>query len=83
MGILQAGASTEDKGCSYLAGTYTIDAAFDELVRCGKKTQAEADTMKQLTNEVQYAVLTRHLGAGKSWLCYLFLSISRWLYFDG
>lgn len=36
----------------------------------GKKTQIEVDSMIQLANEVQYAVLTRKLGPGE---CFLFM----------
>jgi SPX domain protein involved in polyphosphate accumulation len=42
-----------------------MDAEFKELVRKGKKTQQEVDTMIQLANEVQYAVVTRGLKPGK------------------
>lgn len=30
----------------------------------GKKSQAEVDSMIQLANEVQYAILTKKLGPG-------------------
>jgi SPX domain protein involved in polyphosphate accumulation len=36
------------------------------LVEKGKKTQQEVDTMIQLANEVQYAVLTKGLKPGES-----------------
>lgn len=42
-----------------------MDAEFDELVKKGKKKEAEVESMKQLANEVQYAILTRKLGPGK------------------
>ncbi|KDQ14895.1 hypothetical protein BOTBODRAFT_32261 [Botryobasidium botryosum FD-172 SS1] len=47
---------------AFLRGEYTMDAEFEELVKKGKKTQAEVEGMIQLANEVQYAVLTRRLG---------------------
>ncbi|KAJ7455230.1 VTC domain-containing protein [Mycena galericulata] len=46
---------------AFLRGEYTVDAEFQQLVKKGKKTQQEVDTMIQLANEVQYAVLTRGL----------------------
>lgn len=42
-----------------------VDADFQQLVKKGKKTQQEVDSMIQLANEVQYAVLTRNLSPGK------------------
>ncbi|TRM64292.1 VTC domain-containing protein [Schizophyllum amplum] len=45
----------------FLRGEYTVDKDFQELVKKGKKTQQEVDSMIQLANEVQYAVLTRQL----------------------
>lgn len=49
---------------AFLAGDYTVDDDFQELVTKGKKSQQEVDSMIQLANEVQYAVLTRKLGPG-------------------
>ncbi|KAJ7762011.1 VTC domain-containing protein, partial [Mycena maculata] len=46
---------------AFLRGEYTVDAEFQQLVKKGKKTQQEVDSMIQLANEVQYAVLTRGL----------------------
>ncbi|KAG6841434.1 hypothetical protein C0991_011104 [Blastosporella zonata] len=46
---------------AFLRGEYTVDAEFQQLVTKGKKTQQEVDSMIQLANEVQYAVLTREL----------------------
>ncbi|KAF8206183.1 VTC domain-containing protein [Mycena galopus ATCC 62051] len=46
---------------AFLRGEYTVDAEFQQLVKKGKKTQAEVDNMIQLANEVQYAVLSRGL----------------------
>jgi SPX domain protein involved in polyphosphate accumulation len=43
-----------------------MDDEFDELVRKGKKKESEVESMKQLANEVQYAILTRKLGPGAS-----------------
>lgn len=56
----------EDKVNAFLRGEYTMDAEFDELVKKGKKKEAEVESMKQLANEVQYAILTRKLGPGKT-----------------
>ena len=50
---------------AFLSGEYTMDAEFKELVKKGKKTQQEVDTMIQLANEVQYAVVTRGLKPGE------------------
>lgn len=49
---------------AFLSGEYTVDEEFQELVKKGKKTQQEVDSMIQLANEVQYAVLTRKLQPG-------------------
>ncbi|KAG6910837.1 hypothetical protein DXG01_007152 [Tephrocybe rancida] len=46
---------------AFLRGEYTVDAEFQQLVAKGKKSQQEVDSMIQLANEVQYAVLTRKL----------------------
>ncbi|KZT73075.1 SPX-domain-containing protein [Daedalea quercina L-15889] len=46
---------------AYLRGEYTMDEEFQELVKKGKKTQQEVDSMIQLANEVQYAILTKKL----------------------
>jgi SPX domain protein involved in polyphosphate accumulation len=46
-----------------------MDAEFDELVKKGKKSQKEVEGMKQLANEVQYAIITRRLKPGES--CFL------------
>lgn len=48
----------------FLRGEYIVDAEFQSLVKKGKKSQQEVDSMIQLANEVQYAVLTRKLGPG-------------------
>jgi hypothetical protein len=45
----------------FCAGRYTMDDEFDELVKKGKKTEKEAEGMKQLANEIQYAIVTRKL----------------------
>lgn len=45
----------------FLRGEYTVDADFQQLVKKGKKTQAEVDSVIQLANEVQYAILTKKL----------------------
>ena len=49
-----------------------MDDEFDELVKKGKKTVKEVDSMKQLANEVQYAILTRGLKPGK---CKMYLRL--------
>jgi hypothetical protein len=41
-----------------------MDAEFEELVRKGKKTRQDAESMIQLANEVQYAILTKKLKPG-------------------
>ncbi|KIY44049.1 SPX-domain-containing protein [Fistulina hepatica ATCC 64428] len=46
---------------AFLRGEYTVDAEFQELVKKGKKTQQDVDSMIQLANEVQYSILTRKL----------------------
>ena len=51
---------------AFLRGEYTMDEEFQELVRKGKKTQEEVDSMIQLANEVQYAILTKKLKPGMS-----------------
>ncbi|KAF8907281.1 VTC domain-containing protein [Gymnopilus junonius] len=45
----------------FLKGEYTVDEDFQQLVKKGKKTQQEVDSMIQLANEVQYAILTKKL----------------------
>ncbi|KAL0571002.1 vacuolar transporter chaperone [Marasmius crinis-equi] len=45
----------------FLKGEYTVDEEFQQLVKKGKKTQQEVDSMIQLANEVQYAILTKKL----------------------
>jgi SPX domain protein involved in polyphosphate accumulation len=50
---------------AFLRGEYTVDEEFQELVKKGKKSQQEVDSMIQLANEVQYAVLTRKLEPGE------------------
>lgn len=42
-----------------------MDDEFDELVKRNKKTEKEVEGMKQLANEVQYAIVTRKLRPGK------------------
>jgi SPX domain protein involved in polyphosphate accumulation len=54
----------EVKVNAFLCGEYTMDEEFAALVDKGKKSQAEVDSMTQLANEVQYAVLTRRLQPG-------------------
>ena len=49
----------------YLAGRYTMDEEFDALVKKGKKTEKEVEGMKQLANEIQYAIITRKLRPGR------------------
>jgi len=54
----------EEKVNAFLRGEYTMDEEFSALVEKGKKSQVEVDSMLQLANEVQYAVLTRRLQLG-------------------
>jgi SPX domain protein involved in polyphosphate accumulation len=58
-------AIAEHKANDFIAGRLTMDDEFDELVKRGKKTVKEVDSMKQLANEVQYAILTRGLKPGE------------------
>jgi SPX domain protein involved in polyphosphate accumulation len=58
----------------FLKGEYTVDADFQQLVKKGKKSQQDVDSMIQLANEVQYAVLTKKLVPG---LVIPFLKISK------
>jgi len=51
----------EDLVNAFLRGEYTMDAEFQELVTKGKKTQQDVDSMIQLANEVQYAIITKKL----------------------
>lgn len=55
----------EDKMNDFLSGKYTMDEEFDALLKKGKKTEKEVEGMKQLANEIQYAILTRKLRPGK------------------
>jgi SPX domain protein involved in polyphosphate accumulation len=41
-----------------------MDQEFQDLVTKGKKSQQEVDSMMQLANEVQYAILTKKLQPG-------------------
>ena len=50
---------------AFLRGEYTMDEEFRQLVRNGKKTEQEVESMIQLANEVQYTILTRRLQPGK------------------
>ncbi|EKC97695.1 vacuole fusion, non-autophagic-related protein [Trichosporon asahii var. asahii CBS 8904] len=51
----------EDKLNDFCAGRYTMDEEFDALVKKGKKTEKEVEGMKQLADEIQYAIVTRNL----------------------
>ena len=55
----------EENVNAFLRGEYTMDEEFRALVKKGKKTEQEAESMIQLANEVQYAILTRKLGPGE------------------
>jgi SPX domain protein involved in polyphosphate accumulation len=55
----------EEKLNDFCAGKYTMDEEFDALVAKGKKTAQEAEGMKQLANEIQYAIITRKLRPGQ------------------
>ncbi|EJD06520.1 SPX-domain-containing protein [Fomitiporia mediterranea MF3/22] len=46
---------------AFLRGEYTMDDEFRQLVKKGKKTEQEVESMIQLANEVQYAIVTRKL----------------------
>jgi len=52
----------------FLTGRYTMDEEFDALVAKGKKSEKEVEGMKQLANEIQYAIVTRKLRPGKYYL---------------
>ncbi|KAI5119433.1 hypothetical protein M0805_009884 [Coniferiporia weirii] len=51
----------EENVNAFLRGEYTMDDEFRQLVKKGKKTEQEVESMIQLASEVQYAVLTRKL----------------------
>ncbi|WRT67872.1 uncharacterized protein IL334_004846 [Kwoniella shivajii] len=51
----------EGKMNDFLAGHHTMDEEFDALVKKGKKSEKEVEGMKQLANEIQYAIITRKL----------------------
>lgn len=51
----------EDKLNDFCAGRYTMDEEFDALLKKGKKTEKEVEGMKQLADEIQYAIITRKL----------------------
>ena len=57
----------EDKVNAFLRGEYTMDDEFRALVKKGKKSEQEVESMIQLAKEVQYAILTRKLKPGRSW----------------
>lgn len=50
---------------AFLRGEYTMDEEFRQLVKKGKKTEQDVESMIQLATEVQYAILTRELKPGK------------------
>ena len=50
---------------AFLRGEYIVDAEFQQLVKKGKKSQQEVDSMIQLANEIQYSILTRKLQPGE------------------
>jgi SPX domain protein involved in polyphosphate accumulation len=60
----------------FLRGTYNVDADLAALVKKGKKTQAEVDSMIQLANEIQYAILTRKLQPGECTALLIALALS-------
>ena len=66
----------EENVNAFLRGEYTMDEEFRQLVKKGKKTQAEVDGMIQLANEIQYSVLTKKLKPGASML--YGYSLRRW-----
>ncbi|KAF8589441.1 SPX-domain-containing protein [Ramaria rubella] len=46
---------------AFLCGDYIMDEEFEALIVKGKKTPQEVESMIQLANEVQYAILERKL----------------------
>lgn len=48
----------------FCSGRYVMDDEFDALVKKGKKSEREVEGMKQLANEIQYAIITRKLRPG-------------------
>jgi SPX domain protein involved in polyphosphate accumulation len=48
----------------FIAGRQMLDEEFDKLIKNGKKTEKEVEGMKQLANEIQYAIVTRKLRPG-------------------
>ena len=54
----------EENVNAFLRGEYIMDEEFRQLVKKGKKTEEEVNSMIQLANEVQYAILTRKLKPG-------------------
>ena len=55
----------EENVNAFLRGEYTMDEEFRQLVKKGKKTEQEVESMIQLAAEIQYAILTRKLRPGK------------------
>lgn len=51
----------EDKLNDFCAGRYTMDEEFDAMLKKGKKSEKEVEGMKQLADEIQYAIVTRKL----------------------
>ncbi|PWZ01240.1 putative VTC4-vacuolar transporter chaperone [Testicularia cyperi] len=49
----------EENVNAWMRGEYTMDETFEALRKKGKKSDKEIDSMLQLANEVQYAVLKR------------------------
>jgi SPX domain protein involved in polyphosphate accumulation len=47
-----------------------MDKEFDELVKKGKKAEQDVESMKQLANEVQYAIFSRKLVPGSFLSCF-------------
>ena len=46
----------EENVNEFLRGEYTMDEEFRQLVKKGKKTEQEVESMIQLANDVQYAM---------------------------
>ena len=55
----------EENVNAFLRGEYTMDEEFRALVKKGKKTEQEVESMIQLATEVQYSILTRGLKPGR------------------
>ena len=55
----------EESVNAFLRGEYIMDDEFRSLVKKGKKTEQEVESMVQLANEIQYSILKKKLKPGK------------------